>query len=160
MATGSVERYLIDSNIFDRIIDEAGMLDLVSRLHRDGVIELLATHVQRDELANVPDPERRDRLLTVPVNDVPTFGFVIDVSPLGQARLAPEEPFETLRAGADRMKRTNDALISMTAQFEQATLVSEDKDMRERAAQLPHVVTWTWLQLRERLLSLDATQEP
>jgi len=103
-----VERYVIDSNIFDKIVDD-GLTEAVTRLARAGRLVLISTHVQRDEIERVQDRKRLARLLEVPVEQVPTFGFVIGESRIGMARLGPTEPFETLRSGADRMTRTRDA---------------------------------------------------
>jgi hypothetical protein len=108
-----------------------------------------------DELARIPDRARLTRLLSVPVEQVPTFGFVLGVSRLRMARLGPEEPFETLRVGEDRATRTNDALITMTAQFERATVVSEDRDLRRRAKEAG-ITAIAWEQFRARLSEFDA----
>jgi hypothetical protein len=60
------ERFLIDSNIHDKIIDVPGALDLVTQLVDDGAITLLSTYIQADEIARTPDKQRLARLMTVP----------------------------------------------------------------------------------------------
>ena len=63
--------YLIDSNIYDKIVDVPGAFDLVTKLVGDGKIKLLTTHVQADEIADAPGP-RLASLLTVPTERVAT----------------------------------------------------------------------------------------
>ena len=125
------ERFMIDSMIFDKIIDEPTAAELVRRLATSGVLVLLATHVQIDEVARTSDEDRRNRLLAVPVESVPTYGVVLGISRLGQARLSESEPLETLRG--DNLDHTEDALIAATAQYEGVTLVTEDRTLTSRA---------------------------
>src|SRR5438094_123206 len=88
---------MFDTVVFNRILDghlPAG--DLVGR------VVAFATHVQRDELANTPDPVRRAELQRVFSHTVdaaiPTDAFVLDVSRLGQARLGGERVVPTASA--------------------------------------------------------------
>jgi hypothetical protein len=83
------KRFLIDTQIFDRIVENAATMELVQRLVDGGKIEVISTHVQRDELANIADAARGERANRVPTTDVPTYGSVVDVSRLGMARLGP-----------------------------------------------------------------------
>jgi hypothetical protein len=87
--------------------------------------------VQADEVERTPDRERVRRLLTVPVEEVATYGFVVGYSRVGMARLSDPEPFESLRGG--NLDHTEDALIAATADYENATLVTEDRRLRGRA---------------------------
>src|SRR5439155_11967237 len=80
------EQFLMDSNIFDKIVDTPGALQLVETLVADGKVELLVTHVQEDELARIPDEQRRQRVALVPRTIAPTYGFVLNMSRLGMAR--------------------------------------------------------------------------
>jgi predicted nucleic acid-binding protein len=148
--------YIIDTNIFDKLAADADALALAEQLVQRGEMKLLSTHIQRDEIAQVTDQERLQKLLSVPIEEVPTFGIVLGVSRIGMARFAPSEPLESLRAGEDRSTRTNDALIAMTAQFEQATLVTEDKDLRKRAVRHA-IATIGWAEFRRTLVTMGAT---
>jgi predicted patatin/cPLA2 family phospholipase len=45
------ERYLLDSNVFDKIEATPEALDLVSQLTNERKIQIVTTHIQDDELA-------------------------------------------------------------------------------------------------------------
>lgn len=145
------ERYLIDSNIFDKLADDEATLKVATRLVESGHVVFLSTHVQADEIARTPDPDRLHRLLSVPVEEVPTYGFVVGYSRIGMARLSESEPLESLRGG--NLDHTEDAMIGATAQFEGATLVTEDRTLRSRA-QKQGIAVIGWSELRGRLHSL------
>ena len=135
------ERYLIDSMIHDRIADDPLALRLVKDLVEAAAIVLLTTHVQEDEITRIPNAARVKQLLQVPVKRVPTLGLVLDYSRIDAARLSEAEPFESLRRG--NLNHTEDALIAATAQYESATLVTEDQTLTRRAkAQGISVVSW------------------
>jgi hypothetical protein len=149
-------RYLIDSNIYDKIADDADALTLAEQLVGDGRLELLSTHVQLDELTKIKDDDRLGQLLRVPARTVPTFGFVFGVSRLGMARLSGEQPLEDLR-GENRDKYTHDGLIAATAQYEGATLVTEDVTIARRA-QAQGIPVCDWATLRAHVERLAKEQ--
>lgn len=151
--TGRPERYLVDSNIFDKIEATPGALDLVRRLTDGRKIELVTTHIQEDEIAGIADAERRERIDEIPRTDVPTYGFVLDVSRLGMARLGEEAPIETIRSG-NWAKYTKDALIAATSQFDGLTLVTEDKRLANVARRELKVDVWDWPHLWTHLQKL------
>jgi hypothetical protein len=103
------ERYLLDSNIFDKLADDEATLEIAKRLVESGRVDFLSTHVQADEIERTPDSDRVRRLLSVPAAGVPTYGFVVGYSRVGMARLTDPEPFESLRG--DNLDHTGDALI-------------------------------------------------
>jgi predicted nucleic acid-binding protein len=125
------DRYLIDSNIHDKLVDTPGALELADQLVRRGTVSLLGTHIQADEVAAIPDPERARLLASVPVEAVPTFGAVYGLSRFGMARFGDSEQIESLRRG--NPDHTKDALIAATAKYEDATLVTEDATLAKRA---------------------------
>lgn len=145
------EKYLIDTNIHDKLADDAEALELARKLVEAGTIELLTTHVQVDEIMGVSDTERVSKLVTVPARRVPTYGFVLGVSRLGEARLSEAEPYDSLKG--DNPDHAEDAVIAATAQYEGATLVTEDTQLRGRATRhgIPVV---DWATFRERLIEL------
>lgn len=124
-------RFLLDSNIHDKLIGEPDLLPVLARHVAEGRMELLSTHVQADEIAETPDPRRASALMEVPVKQVETSGIVFGVSRFGQARFAESEPLEKLRRG--NLAHTKDALIANTARLEGATLVTEDRTLASRA---------------------------
>jgi hypothetical protein len=79
-----------------------------------------------DELAAVPDLDRRSRLLLILVDIgrlVPTGAFAVNVSRLNFARLSEDaDVVEALRSG--NVDHTRDALIAVTAVYEACALVT------------------------------------
>jgi hypothetical protein len=147
------ETFALDTNIYDKIVDDPAALALVQRLTRAGKIKLFVTHVQEDEIANAP-PARRRTLSAVPREVVATHGFIIGESRLDMARLGEEAPIEAMR-GTNWAKRTRDALIAVTARGEGHTLVSEDGDLRTRAQTALGLTPWDWQQFYAHLRALD-----
>lgn len=150
-----MQRFSVDTNIFDRIDESAETIELVRRAVEAGLIQLVSTHVQRDELADIADPVKRERVARIPTSDVATYGFVIGLSRLGMARLSDAPPYDAM-TGGNRRKYARDALIALTAQFEGTVLVSEDRQLRNRSESELGVEAWTWQRFREHLESLSA----
>ena len=85
---------MFDTNVFNRIVD--GDIALESLIGR---VTAYATHIQRDEINNTKDAERR-AMLAKAFNDVvaasdPTASFVLGTSRLGEARLGGERVVPT-----------------------------------------------------------------
>ena len=148
-----MKRFSIDSMIFDKIAGRDETIALVCRLVASGTIQLVATHIQRDEHAGIADPALRHRIARIPVSDVPTLGFVAGLSRAGMARVSSAGPYDAM-TGQNRRKYAADALIAMTAQFEGTILVTEDRRLRNRAARELGVETWDWSQFHAHLESL------
>jgi hypothetical protein len=147
------DRFLLDSMIHDKLVDEPDLLVLASRLVSEGMIEMLSTHVQADEIARTPGLERVRQLMTVPAKKVPTSGIVFGVSRFGEARFAETEPYETLQGG--NVAHSEDALIASTAQYEDATLVTDDRRLASRARKQGIAVVG-WIEFRASLLTRDS----
>jgi hypothetical protein len=110
--------------IFDKIADEPGAAALIRRLSRQGVVKVLVTHVQEDQIAAIPDPARRKQLKSaVPRRVVPAHGAIHDVSKYGMARYASEPVARDLTA-IEKRNKARDALIGVTAKWDGATLVT------------------------------------
>lgn len=130
---------VFDSNVYDALADDETLLQSLTVALDSGRLRLFTTHVQRDELAAVPDLQRRERLLAVLqlAEPVATGGLVMGSSRLAEARLLSEAGAtlfdDKMRNGASDVRGTNDALIISTARFEEATLVSQDRRCRARA---------------------------
>jgi hypothetical protein len=125
------QRFMLDSNVYDAlIVDPVAEWRLRERVAA-GVTVILSTHVQQDELARAPEP-KRSRLLSIPAVIVSTNGIVFDESRLDSSRFTVDGRVEFFRTrGWGAMK---DALIGATAQYEDAMLVTDDADLRKRAA--------------------------
>jgi predicted nucleic acid-binding protein len=146
-------RYLLDSNIHDKLIDERLALERFKLLTEEGEKVVFSTHIQADEIARTPNSERVHQLGNVPVQRVPTSGVVLDASRFDEARFSEAEPIETLR-GDNWPKHTRDALIAATAGYESATLVTEDRGLRTRA-RARGIAVIDWPHFRSSVLGLD-----
>jgi hypothetical protein len=89
-----VDRFVLDSNVYDRLLLRPDVVGKIQRLIDWRRIELLTTHIQRDQVSAVSgaDPERAAALLAlfdslerVSVK-VPLGIFVLDVSRWDEAR--------------------------------------------------------------------------
>jgi predicted nucleic acid-binding protein len=152
--TRGTKRFAPDTNIFDEIVGDATILRLVKQLSDRGVIELVVTHIQEDELARIPDSEKRRLMDEVPRTVAPTSDFVVGVSRIGMARLGRGHILEQIRR-PNLSKYTNDGLIASTAQFEGAILVTKERRLRNRARAL-EIDVWGWPEFSSNLLSLAA----
>jgi predicted nucleic acid-binding protein len=151
-----MRRYLVDSMIFDRIIETEGAAELVERLTDQGTLALVATHIQDDEHAEIRKREKAAAIAGVPRENVPTYGFILGTSRLGMARLSEEEPIESLR-GANWSNYTHDALIAATAQFAGIPLVTDDRRLARRAGDRG-IEILGWEKFHKRLLELSGPQ--
>jgi hypothetical protein len=130
-----MRRVVLDSNGSDPIADLPGAYEVVRGAVDTGQVEILYTHVNIDELAMIPDEDRRSRLLLL-IADlgklVPTGAFVLNFSRLNFARLhEDEEATEALRSG--NIDHTRDALIAVTAEVEGSALITNEKRLTNRA---------------------------
>jgi hypothetical protein len=132
-------RAVVDSNAVDHLPEH---LEAVQEAIKAGRLELLWTHVTIDELAVVPDPDRRAWLLCLAASVcrfVSTGAFVLDFSRLDMARLNDDrEAFEAFRDG--NLRHTRDAIVTVTAAVENAVIVTYDGPMRSRAERRDLVV--------------------
>lgn len=127
---------MLDSNGVDPLIDIEDAYEVLDAAVRGGRLEVLFTHVLIDEVAKTPDVERRIRLLLAVIgvgNLVPTGAFVLGASRLGRARITAHSPGQGVVTTAG--KHTNDALIEVTAAYENAILITADRRLTARAAQ-------------------------
>ncbi len=104
---------MFDTNAFNRILD--GVISLRTPTDR---LVAYATHIQRDEINNTKNPERRAALaqvfLDVVADSLPTDSFVLGVSRLGEARL-----------GGERLVPTSSAVWDVS-RWDQATWTAAD----------------------------------
>jgi len=130
-----MRRAVLDSNAVDPLIDRPGAYEAVRAALDAGRVELLFTHVNIDELAAVPELDRRSRLLLTLIDIgrlVPTGAFALDVSRLNFARLDEDvDVIEALRSG--NVDHTRDALIAATAIYEGCALVTNERRLTARA---------------------------
>lgn len=94
-------------------------------------LEVLTTHIQRDEVNNYGNSRERGRQLGVlaRAREVPTNGFVPGISRVEDAAMV-ERAEDVTRFIGSKEGPVPDALISSTAMFHGATLVTNDKEQR------------------------------
>jgi len=126
-------RFMLDTMIFDHVVADAPFAEALRVAAEAGQITIVTTHVQEDQIAAIPDADKREAVLRIPRSVVPTTGFALDVSRLGMARFADEQTSATIeRIGQRHPKNVKDALIAATACDEADALVTEDKTLRKR----------------------------
>lgn len=130
-----MRRVVLDSNAIDPIAEQPDGYEAIRSAVDAGRLEVLFTHITVEELARVPDPERRSLLLLVLIDLgylIPTGAAVVGFSRLNFCRINDDtEAFEAFRSG--NVVHTRDALIAATAQFEQCALVTNDQRLTGRA---------------------------
>ena len=139
---------LLDTNIFDKLAEDAHTRDLLSELSTKGHIRLLISRIVRDELSASP---HMGLLASLPVevvgNAAPIVGLMCAGDFLGDA----EHYF--LHKGES--SKVNDAQIATAAEFHGDWLVSEDSRLRQRQQQLSKSVeAMTYSQFVEAALTL------
>ena len=126
-------RVVLDSNAVDDL-PSSDAYETLQAAVASGILDVMWTHITVDELAAIPDPERRAHLLCLAVGlarMVPTAAFVLDYSRLNFARLGDdEEAFEAFRKG--NLRHTRDALVAATAALESAAVLTNDEQLKKR----------------------------
>lgn len=124
---------MLDTMIFDHVVADAPLFEAVKEAAEAGRITIVTTHVQEDQIAAIPDADKREAILRIPRSIVPTTGFAMGVSRLGMAGLTNEETSATLeRIGQRHLKTVKDALIAASASSRADALVTEDNTLRKR----------------------------
>lgn len=127
-------RVMLDSQIYDLIINETGMGPFLNQLSTDGKIKILTTHIQRDELNAITDEEKRKAIQDILTELVPTSGGVYGVSIYGQATYGDGSSggFGINDVRSKSKNHTKDALIATTAARDADALVTEDTRLSKR----------------------------
>ena len=101
---------MIDTMVFDRLVDDPDAFETVERALRERRLALFTTPVQEAQLAAVADPRRRKLLRSVPREAVPAAGYDVTSS-----------------------RHAADAAIADAAAARCDVLVTEDRRFTERA---------------------------
>jgi predicted nucleic acid-binding protein len=104
-------RAMIDTMVFDRVVDDPEAFEAMSQAVRERRLALFTTPVQEAQVAAVSDPRRRKQLRTVPREVLPTSSDV----------------------AADGRRHVADAMIAETALARCDLLVTEDRRLTERS---------------------------
>jgi len=109
------KRLMLDTNVYDLIVARRGFAERLNQAVLAGAIEILKTRVQDEEIARIPNARKRAAMRAIRSRVVPVSAA---------AWSGPRAPSE-------------DAQILATAAEAVDVLVTEDKEMRERAAAQP-----------------------
>ena len=127
-----MQEYMLDTNIFNRILDDNLDLEKFNKPHKP----LFATHVQKDEINKTPDVNRRNNLLSIfeiADDSIPTESALWGQSKWGKAKWAADDLVEQILKELNKKKRKKnnpkDALIADTAIKNNYILVTEDGDL-------------------------------
>jgi hypothetical protein len=86
-------KYLLDSMIYDQLARDDECRELLLQRCKEGIVEILVTHIQFDQLRATPDSAKRDALLavamTIPSTKISTDGAVWGMSKWGEAKWGP-----------------------------------------------------------------------
>jgi len=124
---------MLDSNVYDKIIEQIGMTEVLAALHHSGQIEIIITHIQEDELSRIPNTNKRELVMKVPGNRVTTEGAIWNVSRFGEATFGAgggDIKIEDIQKG--NPNHSEDALIANTAAARADILVTDEKTLPKR----------------------------
>lgn len=133
-----MKRIGIDSMIVDQIMETPGLLESIQRAAGSRRLTFIATHILHDQLAATQDPERREKLLAtleaLPKENIPTRGFVLDISRLDEARLGDgiESGVSLGQVKTGGRGGRQDALVATTAAGDADLLVTEDETLAKK----------------------------
>jgi len=131
---------MFDSMIYDKIIETPGFLELLKKRHQQGVLRILDTHIQQDQLTATPlSNSKREPLLTLyeelkPLaKRVRTSGGAWDVARWDEADFgADAENNAITKIMGPKGKHIHDALIAVTAAMHVDTLVTNESRLRNQ----------------------------
>jgi hypothetical protein len=125
---------MFDSMVYDKIAATPQMVECLNHLSKEGVIVVLCTHIQEDELAKIPDEQKRDAITKIITKKVTTSGGVLDVSKWNQFTWGNGGSggvrVDDVRSPSK--KHTNDALIATTAAKDADVLVTDERRLSNR----------------------------
>lgn len=130
-----MRRVVVDSNAMDPLMDLPGAYETIRAAVDARDLEILFTHVTIEELAAIPDYERRCRLLIFLVDLgrlVATGAFIVGASRLDFGRLCDDTESLAILTGSGET-HLRDALIAATALVDDCELVTYDARLTARA---------------------------
>jgi hypothetical protein len=160
--TGSseVQKIMLDTNEYDRLLAAPDTYDKLPSLLSVGKIELLTTHVQRDEIMAIDDAGKKARLeaLLTHARMIPTRGAILDISRFDLARSGDEDDHKLIEhiRGEAWERKSKDALIAATAVKDADVFVTDDKRLAGRLYSYPRIrcEVINFEQLKTRLANL------
>ena len=132
----AIQTIMFDTNAFDKFVAVRDAYETLLALLLEGKIELLVTHIQRDEIAAIENTTKKAQLLALldRARMIPTRGAVWGVSRWGQSRFGSDDDHKVIEhIRGDRWDRdTNDALIAVTAARDSDVFVTDDDVLMRR----------------------------
>jgi predicted nucleic acid-binding protein len=125
-----MQKIMLDTMEYDKLLATLDSYHRLLRLLSSGRIELLTTHIQRDQIRAAPDHPKKASLLEIfaKARIIGTRGIVFDVSRFDQAKFGSDEDHDIIK----RAKDAKDGLIAATASSGADTLVTDDKNFTKR----------------------------
>ena len=78
-------RLMLDTQIYDLIVAEPGLVATLNGLQDENVASIISTQIQEDELAGITDPVKAIEVSRVRRELVPTAGGIYGVSKYGSS---------------------------------------------------------------------------
>jgi predicted nucleic acid-binding protein len=127
---------MFDTMEYDKLLESPATYEKLLHLITERRIEMLTTHIQRDEITATPDEAKRTRLMSLFTNARPigTRGVVLDISGVDEARIGGDEDHKLVNdVRGNRWDRdTKDSLIAATASNDADMLVTDDRRFVQR----------------------------
>ena len=142
---------MLDTNIHDEIIATRGMPELLARLHTAGVLDILKTHIQEDEISEIPDIEKRLLIRQIAGEKVISDGSIFGVSRFGESTFGSgSDPVKVETVQRGNPKHAEDSLIASTAEVKADVFVTNDKQLARRIASTgTNLVVWDYAQFKK-----------
>ena len=147
-------RVMLDSNVHDLVVADQAVLTAVKQRIADGLLTLVSTHVQRDELSLAPEPKREALLAVYGIAEkVSTAGAVWDVSKWDESSWGSDAVKASIVAHmAGNAKHAEDALIAATAADEADVFVTNETRLASRIKRAGFAIkVWTWSEFADWL---------
>src|SRR5258707_10686409 len=121
-------RIMLDSNVHDLIAADQSVFSAIKERIADSRLQLVSTHVQRDELSLAPEPKRAVLLAIYGMSEsVSTTGAVWDVSKWDESSWGDDKVNASIVAMmSGNPNHAEDALIAATAAGQAYALVTNE----------------------------------
>jgi predicted nucleic acid-binding protein len=127
---------MFDTMEYDKLLENQATYEKLLHLITYRRIELLTTHIQRDEIMATPDEAKRTKLMRLftTAHLIATRGIIFGTSRFGEARFGRDEDHKVIDdiRGNSWDKDTEDSLIAATASSDADTLVTDDRPFMRR----------------------------
>jgi hypothetical protein len=78
-------KIMLDTQAYDLLASKPSLVEAINTLQHKGILTVLSTHIQEDELAGIKDPAKVSEIAKVERQKVATAGAVFGVSRFGGA---------------------------------------------------------------------------